>query len=251
MTRTRRAAPWLVVALTAQLVAGCGSGPSGATGPTAAGDKQVQQGKRGATLELRDRFLYEHNAAFFGGRTFRWVTPIPIYLLTGDPSLDRLLLAEAQVWEGPLAGVAGVPFYQTLGQSSGVPPTGIFFAVEDLPDHFIGGANPFFQEPRGAGARLLRQVRTTAPGRRQELRQVLPSGQITRCAVLLDPSLSFAPERAVRVTVRHEIGHCLGFGGHVGSGLMRPTCCEMNITSNVIRMLRRLYSLPPGTVVTP
>ena len=145
----------------------------------------------------------------------------------------------------------GASLYQPLGPTRKVPPSGIFFAVDDLPGTTIGRADPYFQGRQGTGARLLRQVRATGvPARRLELPEVLPSGEIRRCAIVLDESLASLGESAVRATLRHEIGHCLGFAGHVKSGLMRSTCCVLTITPNVVRMMRRLYSLPPGTEVT-
>jgi hypothetical protein len=57
-------------------------------------------------------------------------------------------------------------------------------------------------------------------------------------------------DNALRSVIRHEVGHCLGFLGHVSSGLMRPSCCLLNITSDVRNMMRQLYNLPPGTEVT-
>src|SRR5262245_3495802 len=55
------------------LVSGCGKGSGGSqmTGPTAV--QASQTGKR-VTANLTDPFLFDHNAAFNGGRTFRWVT---------------------------------------------------------------------------------------------------------------------------------------------------------------------------------
>ncbi len=211
-------------------------------------DQQAAQGMRNVTLGLRDRFLYDHNAVFFGGRTGRWVPPVPIHL-TGDPELDRILAVEARAWEGPLG--VGASLYQPLGPTTQVPPRGIFFAVEDLPGNLIGVADPYFQRPQGTGARLLRQVRATGPSaRRLELPEVLSSGEIRRCAIVLDDRPALLGELAVRTTLKHEIGHCLGFLGHVKSGLMRPNGCALSITPNVVRMMQRLYSLPPGTNVT-
>jgi hypothetical protein len=244
-----RIALTVAVALAGHLLAGCGGSPSGATGPTATADKQAAQGKRNVTLELRDRFLYDHNAAFFGGRTGRWVPPVPIHV-TGDPELDHILADAALAWGGPLG--VGAALYQPLGPTRAVPPRGIFFAVEDLPGNVIGFANPYFQKPQGTGARLLRQVRATgSSARRLELPEVTSGGEIRRCVIILDDRLALLGETAVRATLRHEIGHCLGFLGHVTSGLMRPRCCALNITPNVVRMMQRLYSLAPGTEVTP
>ena len=248
MTRTGALAGGVAVGLAAQLVAGCGGGSSGATGPQGTVDQQAAQGKRNVTLGLRDRFLYDHNAAFFGGRTGRWVTPIPIHV-TGDPELDHILAAEARAWEGPLG--VGASLYQPLGPTRKVPQSGIFFAVDDLPGTTIGVADPYFQGRSGNGG---------APSQ---------TGPCHGCPGPAPRATGGAPERrdpAVRDRPGREPGFSRRIGGprdattrdrplprlrgHVKSGLMRSTCCVLTITPNVVRMMRRLYSLPPGTEVT-
>jgi predicted Zn-dependent protease len=71
-----------------------------------------------------------------------------------------------------------------------------------------------------------------------------------RCS--LDPEI-FGSAEAAAAVIRHEIGHCLGFIGHVSNprSLMHPTsCCPLTITADVRGMMRRLYRLAPGTPVT-
>jgi hypothetical protein len=53
--------------------------------------------------------------------------------------------------------------------------------------------------------------------------------------------------------LRHEVGHCLGFIGHVPNrnSVMHPSaCCPLTITADVSRMMRTLYSNEPNTPVT-
>jgi hypothetical protein len=225
------------------LAAGCGGGSRDPVGPTATPAAQA------VTAALRDRFLFDHNAAFNDGRTFRWVPPIPIFI--GD---DDLLLEQFLAWEGALAGAGGTPFYAPQGPARGTPRRGIFFSIDDLPSNVVGFGCPFFGTPDGpcpAISRRLAQVAVRgAATRRVEMPEVLAGGEIQRCIIVIDPALSGFGDTAVRSVIRHEIGHCLGFIGHVSSGLMKPTCCALNITSDVSGMMRKLYNLEPGTDVT-
>jgi hypothetical protein len=54
--------------------------------------------------------------------------------------------------------------------------------------------------------------------------------------------------------IRHEIGRCLGFLGTDPRGVMAPTYCtatnSLVITPDVPEMMRTLYHLPPGTMVS-
>jgi hypothetical protein len=231
----------LFLLLSGLLVAGCGGGSKDPAGPTAAGAAQT-------TAELRDRFLFDHNAAFNDGRTFRWVPPIPIFI--GD---DDLLLEQFLAWEGALAGAGGSPFYAPQATPRTTPRRGIFFGIDDLPGSVVGFGCPFFGTPDGpcpAISRRLAQVAVPTAVRRVEMPEILSNGEIQRCVIVLDPSLTDFGDTAVRWVIRHEVGHCLGFIGHVASGLMRPRCCALNITSDVTGMMRKLYSLEPGTDVT-
>ena len=239
--------------------------------PSATGPTQVKR----VTANLRNGFLYDHNAAFFGGRTFRWVPPIPIYTVTGDARVDTLILEQFLAWETALAGAGGVPFYDPRGVVRQVPSRGIFFAVGDLPDPVVGIGDPFTvfnpggssggssggspggspggtpdAGDRGVARQLRRRVPQT-PVRRVEAPEILAGGRIQRCVIVLDQALDNVSDNTLKAVIRHEVGHCLGFIGHVSSGLMRPTCCLLNITTDVRDMMRQLYNLPPGTEVTP
>jgi hypothetical protein len=223
-------------------VAGCGGGSPNPAGPTATSAGQK------ATAGLTNRFLFDHNAAFNDGRTFRWVPPIPIFI--GD---DGLLLEQFLAWESALAGAGGTPFYSPQGPARRVPRQGIFFSIDDLPGNVVGFGCPFFGTPDGpcpAMTRSLAQVAVRGATRRTEMPEVLASGEIRRCSIVLDANLASFGETAVKSVIRHEIGHCLGFIGHVPSGLMKSTCCALNITSDVSTMMRALYNNPPGTEVS-
>jgi hypothetical protein len=238
----------IVLLLGLSLLSACGNGAGSAgssTGPTASVVESA----------LRDRFLVDHNAAFNDGRTFRWVPPIPIFIGTGEPAIDDFLLAEFVAWEAALAGAGGTPFYEPQGMARRPPRRGIFFAIADLPGRVVGVGDPFFEQPaRAAGeSTLVRQLRKHAM--RAGLQHVhLPlirsTGEIETCLIVLDVSLADASDNTLRAVVRHEVGHCLGFIGHVARGLMKPTCCALNFTADVTRTMRRLYTLDPGTVVT-
>jgi len=222
------------------LVAGCG-GTKDPAGSTATAGQSL-------TANLRDRFLYDHNAAFNGGRSFRWVPPIPIFI--GD---DDFLLEQFLAWERALGGAGGTPFYAPQGTARSAPRRGIFFAVGDLPGNTVGFGCPFFGTPDGPCpglAQRLSRVAVLGVSRRVEMPEVTAGGEIQRCVIVLDPVLENASENTARSIIRHEVGHCLGFIGHVASGLMKPSCCALNITSDVQGMMRKLYNLEPGTEVT-
>jgi len=243
---------------------GCGHGASSSTtGPTATSAAEQGSPAMGKTVtaNLRDAFLYDHNAAFNSGRTFRWVPPIPIYVVTGDAEVDDLLLEQFVAWEAALGGAGGTPFYTPQGVTRSIPRRGIFLAIGDLPGNIVGYADPTappLAETRrttsGLG-RKLSQPRTVAAGapRRLELPELSASNEVQRCQIILDPVLADASPAAFKHVLRHEIGHCLGFAGHVGSTasvMHASACCPLAITGDVSGMLRRLYGLPPGTDVT-
>jgi hypothetical protein len=181
----------------------------------------------------------------------RWLAPIPIFVGTDDPAFSDFLLLQFLAWETALGGVAGTPLFQPEAITRGVPRRGIFFQVGDLPGDVIGFADPFspFALRAPQAARTPRAVQHDG-GARFRIPEILGSGAIQRCRITLDPDADSARNN-LAVTIRHEIGHCLGFLGHVGSGLMSPRCCQTAITADVRDMLRQLYSVPPGTEVTP
>src|SRR5262249_2307894 len=81
----------MVLMLGLVLVSGCGKGSGGGsqmTGPTGV---QASETAKRVTANLADPFLYDHNAAFNGGRTFRWVTPIPIFVITPEPAVTNVV----------------------------------------------------------------------------------------------------------------------------------------------------------------
>lgn len=229
-------------------LAGC-SGSDSPTGPKSGSAAQA------VSADLRDRFLLDHNASFNGGVTFRWIPPIPIYVITGDEFTDSLVMEQFLAWEGALAGAGGVPFYEPRQATQVVPQRGIFLATADLPDPVIGRGDvfsTFSEKPKQSGVRAaqFRRLRLPQATRTVEIPQISADSEILTCALILDPVVLDFPEARIRAVIRHEVGHCLGFLGHVSSGLMKPTCCALNITSDVRNMMRKLYNNPPATVVT-
>ena len=53
-------------------------------------------------------------------------------------------------------------------------------------------------------------------------------------------------------TVKHEIGHCIGFFEHTSDGGLMDATANNSIAANATtrNMIRLLYSLPPGTNIT-
>lgn len=238
-----------VPALVAALAWGCGGGSSGSTTATAPPAAEARAGGQTVSANLRDALLHKHNAKFFGNRTFRWIPPVPTFLLLDDPELQDVLFNEALVWEG----IVGQPLLEAQFISPDIPARGIFLTFAELPGDVIGRGDPFvFAEVRRGSGRLgprLRQLKLRAT-RRVEAPEILASGEIQRCEMTLDPELLDADDLTIRWTLRHEVGHCLGFIDHVKSGLMRPTCCNLTVTSDLRSVMRKLYRLPPGTSVT-
>jgi hypothetical protein len=232
------------------LVSGCGKGSGDrVTGPTA----EAPAGARRISAKLQNHFLYEHNAAFNAGRTARWVAPIPIYTGTGDPSLDEFLLAQFLPWEAALAGAGGSPFFSPQPMARRLPKRGIFFAIQDLPPGVVAAGDPIdpLAEKRRRVAPALPRVTLGEASRHIQAPEIRANGEIQRCVIILDPDVAGLDDHRFGLVVRHEVGHCLGFIGHVASGLMRPTCCADAITPDVAGMMRTLYNLPPGTEVAP
>jgi hypothetical protein len=235
------------------LVSGCAKGSGDAphpTGPTAVG--AAESGKR-VSANLQDSFLFDHNASFNDGRTFRWVTPIPIFVGTPEPAVTRVVLDQFLAWESALGGAGGTPFYAPQPVPQVIPRRGIFFTEADLPGNVVGFGDPFVVLPesrRSVAAAQLRKLVIPATPRRVEVPEILGTGEIQRCLIVLDPALENASDLTIMAVIRHEIGHCLGFIGHVATGLMKPTCCALNFTPDVVGMMKRLYNLPPGTPVS-
>jgi hypothetical protein len=238
---------------------GCGGGGSGsATAPTGAATITVTEDAptaKSVTVDLRDRFLSVHNAQFFGGRTFRWVPPIPTLVLTGDPAVDDPVRAQFAAWEA----ATSLRLFELRPGSPQIPPRGIFIGVAELPGTVIGFAN-LLDAPSSVWLRALQahfpRSSGPAPRRRVEVPEILGNGQILRCEILLDQE-AFGAGSGVSVfaILRHEIGHCIGFLGHVPKGLMVSAINSPNfsltITSDVSGMLKKLYRLPLRTPVTP
>jgi hypothetical protein len=253
------------LALALALATGCGKGSSSqTTGPTgsataAATPEQAASHGKAVTATLRNRFLFDHNAAFNDGRTFRWAPPIPIYIVTGDSLVDEFLLEQFVAWEGALAGAGGTPFYAPQGVTRSIPRRGIFIAFGDLPGNVVGYGDPTappFAQTRRMTSPLARQLpRLTVPAapRRLEIPELSAQSEIQRCQLILDPALLDMSDAVLKHVIRHEVGHCLGFVGHVGSTgsvMHASACCPLAVTGDVSGMMKQLYNLPPATEVT-
>ena len=158
-------------------------------------------------------------------------------------------------WETALAGAGGRPFYAPQPATRFEPFRGIFFVIDDFLFDDTGVTHTFDLEEalRHRSASLGRRLgRVAVPLRRhrQEVPAIRSNGEIRQCAIELDTALLDATDAELAYAIRHEVGHCLGFIGHVPSGVMAPLCCSLDITPDVSGMMRKLYTLPPGTEVT-
>ena len=234
---------------------GCSRGTESVATPTGPTTVKAADAGKQVTAHLSDAFLSQHNAAFFGGRTFRWVPPIPIFIDTDDAALDQFVLNQFLAWETALAGAGGKPFYAPQPATRREPFRGIFFVIDDFLFDDTGVTHTFDLEEalRHRSASLGRRLgRVAVPLRRhrQEVPAIRSNGEIRQCAIELDTALLDATDAELAYAIRHEVGHCLGFIGHVPSGVMAPLCCSLDITPDVSGMMRKLYTLPPGTEVT-
>jgi hypothetical protein len=259
MNTTLRAGVALFLAgTTGVLLSACGksAGESAASvaGPTVHAASEASQ--------VRDGFLFEHNAQFTGGRTFRWVPPIPIYILGPVAATNQLVLDQFLAWEAAMSGVVSPPFYVPLDVGgSQIPSRGILFERHTIPPQpgcpspppgfIIGGcSNPFASPDQPPQLPLAEQTRPQV-----SVPEVRADGQIQTCVSQIDPLISTANSFTMKWLIRHEIGRCLGFIGTVPSGIMAPSCCtatsSLTITPDVAGMMRTLYRVPPGTTVSP
>src|SRR5262249_19551841 len=158
---------------------------------------------------------FQHNAAFFGGRTFRWVPPIPIFIDTDDAALDLFVLDQFLAWETALAGAGGRPFYAPQRAIRREPRPGSFFVLDDLLFDGPGVTHDFDLEEarrhRSASlGRRLGRIAMPLSRRQQEIPEIGSNGEIRRCAIELDTTLLDATEAELAHAIRHEVGHCLG-----------------------------------------
>jgi hypothetical protein len=208
----RRAAYLLVLLVAVGCGGGGGKSSSSPTTPTPTG--------------IQDSRLWQFNARFAGGTTFRWRGPVPF-----KKSNSATALLQAHEW----GALIGVDFVEADG-----PIGGRLMEVEfaNLPGDVIGEGNPFA---------LLRQPH---PEEGLSLRQI-SRGETVTCRAKIDRAFN-APSIAPHL-FRHEIGHCLGFIGHTteGSVMDQGRCCPLSFGQTVEHVMRRLYELPIGTAVRP
>jgi hypothetical protein len=258
MNTTRRAALALLLAgTTGFLLSACGKSAS-ESAAAVAGPSALRVSEAG---QVRNGFLFEHNAQFNGGRTFRWVSPIPIYILGPVAATNQLVLDQFLAWEAALSGVVSTPFYEPLDVGgSQIPSRGILFERHMIPPQpgcpapptgfIIGGCSNPFQSPDQPPQLPLAEH----PRLQVSVPEVGADGQIQTCVSQIDPLISTADSFTMKFLIRHEIGRCLGFLGTVPRGVMAPTCCtatsSLAITPDVTGMMRTLYRLPPGTTVS-
>lgn len=248
----------ILVATGAMLWFGCeGRQSRSVAEPTAVSTTQSSSAARLVTVDLRDPLLFRHNAQFFGGRTFRWLPPVPIFILTGDAFLDRQFDALVLGRWRDMTGVRSLFSRHPIVVQP--PARGIYFSFADLPGGTVVSANPLSesmqsvdsteQSARAIARRLAQSGVSSSSERRMELPEVLPTGEIVRCEIMLDPiTTTHGPSAAYALF--NGIGRCLGFVGPAPSGVMSAKCCSFSFTSDVRRVMRKLYSLPPGTPVS-
>jgi hypothetical protein len=154
--------------------------------------------------------LYEFNAQFNGGRTVRWRN-LPVRVFLGNGVASA---GEVTAWTAATGGAVTFTFVGSAG-----------------------GANITFRFQGGSDNCGVTFVEYT------------DEGDITSADVAVSQSIYRGPQ-CVR-TVTHEAAHAIGFLSHTSDGgLMDDDGGNGDITAVVGQMLRDLYSLAPGTVVS-
>ena len=157
-----------------------------------------------------DSFLFENNAQFNDGRTVRWPN-LPIRVFLGNGVASA---DEVTVWTAQTGGLVTFTF---VGSPAGAGITFGFRGGDDI----CGTTDVEYTD----------------------------DGQITSADVRVSQSIYRGPQ-CVR-TVTHETAHAIGFLDHTSDGgLMDDDGGNGEITRPVSQMLRDLYSLAPGTVVS-
>ena len=177
-----------VLALLITLSWGCSRGSESVATPTGPTTVKAAVARRAVSVRLSDAFLFQHNAAFFDGRAFRWVPPIPIFIDTDDAGLDPFVLDQFLAWETALAGAGSRPFYAPQPATRREPGRGIFFVIDDFLFDDTGVTHDFDLEEarRHRLASLGRRLgRVAVPLRRhqQEIPEIRSNGEIRRCAI--------------------------------------------------------------------
>jgi hypothetical protein len=167
-------------------------------------------GKDDKTGATKNAPLFEFNAQANGGRTVRWAS-LPVRVFLGDGVAQA---GEVSVWTGATGGAVTFTF---VGSGS--------------------GANVSFRFRSGTDICGVSTIEYT------------DTGLLTVVDVQVSQAIYRGPQ-CVR-TVTHETGHAIGFLGHTSDGgLMDDDGGNGAITPTVTGVLRDLYSLPPGTLVS-
>ena len=167
-------------------------------------------GKDHGTGATKNAPLFEFNAQENGGRTVRWPN-LPIRVFLGN-GVARA--DEVNVWTRATGGAVTFTF---VGSGAGTNITFRFRSGTDI-----------------CGVSTL---------------EFTDGGELAFADVQVSQSIYRGPQ-CVR-TVTHETAHAIGFLGHTSDGgLMDPDGGNGAITPLVGGVLRDLYSLPPGTLVS-
>ncbi|MEK7520536.1 MAG: hypothetical protein AAB560_00455 [Patescibacteria group bacterium] len=87
--------------------------------------------------------------------------------------------------------------------------------------------------------------------------QIVGDSTIAECGLANVPASDYRIENVkisircnTEAVVKHELGHAVGFAGHASDGGVMDVRHSLAITEMYAEMLRRLYDLAPGTVIT-
>jgi hypothetical protein len=70
-------------------------------------------------------------------------------------------------------------------------------------------------------------------------------GKITQCRIWINPR--YLRRYEISKTFAHEMGHCLGMNGHIGTrGTLMAKYGGSAISPQTVAMFRYLYSIKPG-----
>lgn len=154
-------------------------------------------------------YVYEHNAKYYSGYTWRWsVSTVRVAANGVDPGV---VSSAFNRWSSS----SGLGFSVGSGTSGN-----IVVSYGSLPAGVCGMCQPYV-----SNGRIVRGVMT------------LRRNPEANCGYDL------------RRLITHEAAHCLGFLGHDSSGIMTPNVNSDEITGQNHGFFAKLYSKPPLTYV--